>query len=147
MKVNKLPYKEFIDSFKKVPRAAVSIAIINSENQILLTKRKEDPFRNFWHLPGSFIIRNESIENCIERVLEEELGFKNNFSSELLFLSEDIDKDPRGHVLDLIYKIEVDLSEPLLPTGRTKELEYFEKIPANVGFNHAGVLKKLGYRL
>ncbi len=147
MSVNKLSPEEFMESFKKVPRTAISIVIINEKNEILLTKRKENPFKDAWHLPGSFIIKNESIESCTKRILEEELSFKNNFSSELLFISQDLDKDPRGHVIDLIYKVVIDSDLPLVPIGRTKELEYFDKIPANVGFNHADVLKKLGYRL
>lgn len=145
--VNKLSYKEFLDSFKKVPRAAISMVMIDEENRILLTKRKEDPFKDFWHLPGSFVIKNESIKNCIKRVLREELGFNNNFSFELLFISEDIDKDPRGHVLDFIYEIKIDSDAQIAPVGRTKELMYFDKIPANIGFNHPDVLKRLGYQI
>ncbi|MDP2628881.1 MAG: NUDIX domain-containing protein [Nanoarchaeota archaeon] len=147
MSVNKLSPEEFIESFKKVPRTAVSMAIINEKNGILLTKRKEDPFKDFWHLPGSFIIKQESIDNCIKRILEEELGFKNNFSSELAFISEDLVLDPRGHAIDLIYKVKINSDASLIPIGRTKELEYFDKIPENVGFNHTDVLKKLGYTL
>ncbi len=145
--VNKLSYKEFVDSFKKVPRAAISLAIIDAKSKILLTRRKEDPFKDFWHLPGSFIIKNESIENCIKRVLIEELGFDNYFSFELLFISENIVKDPRGHVLDFIYKVKINSDAQITPVGRTKELAYFDKIPVDVGFNHLDVLKKLGYRI
>lgn len=141
----KLSQQEFLGSFEKVPRAAVSLAIINEKNEILLTKRREDPFKDFWHLPGSFISKNESIKNCIQRVLIEELDFKNDINFELIFLSENIDKDPRGHVLDLIYKIMVNSDALFMSVGRTKELKYFDKIPTDVGFNHADVLKKLGF--
>lgn len=145
IKIDKLPYKEFLESFRKVPRAAVSIEIVNRRKQILLTKRKENPFKDFWHLPGSFIFRKESIKECIKRILKEELGYKNNFSFEQFFISEDIDRDPRGHVLDLIYKVKINSSVPLTLTPRTKEFKYFDKLPSDIGFNHADVLKKLGF--
>ncbi|MDO8583377.1 MAG: NUDIX domain-containing protein [bacterium] len=146
MKIAKLSYEEFIESFKNVPRAAISIAIFN-EKEILLTKRREDPFKDFWHLPGSYIIKNESIQECVKRVLREELGFEGDFSSKLLFLSEDLDKDPRGHTLDLIYEVKIGADAAINPVGRTKELGYFGKIPANVGFNHPDVLKRLGFQI
>lgn len=145
MSVSKLSYKEFLESFKKVPRVAVSIVVFNQKNEILLTKRKEDPLKDFWHLPGSFIIKNESIRKCIERILEEELGFNGNLSFEFTFVYEDLDKDPRGHVIELIYKVKVDDESILNPVGRTKELEFFKKIPSKMGFGHEDVLKKLGY--
>jgi len=147
IKINKLSSEDFLESFKKVPRAAVSIAIYNDKSLIMLTKRNEDPFKGNWHLPGSFIIKSESIDECIERVLEEELGFGGKFSSELLFISEDIDKDPRGHAIDLIYKVKVDDLSKLKPVGRTADLQYFDKIDVVVGFNHSDVLKKLGFVL
>lgn len=58
---HKLPLKTFLKTFKLAPRAAVSLLIKNNQGQILLTKRLKPPFANYWHLPGSFIIKNETI--------------------------------------------------------------------------------------
>lgn len=144
MKIYKLSKKEFLETFKKVPRIAISITVINGQGKMLLTKRKEDPLRDYWHLPGSYILKNESIRNCIKRIMEEELGFKENFSSEFAFVSEDLDKDPRGHLVELIYKIKIADESMLKAVGRTKDLNFFSKIPPRVGFNHVEVLTRLG---
>ncbi len=146
MKTYKLSKEEFLETFRKVPRVGISL-LITKENQVLLTKRKEDPLKDFWHLPGSFIFKNEAVKECIRRVLKEELGFTNNVTYELEFLSEDLDEDPRGHVINLIYKVKISEDSVLKAVGRTKEFEYFEKIPDKIGFGHGDVLRKLGFGL
>lgn len=42
--------------------------------QALLEKRKKNPFRNCWALPGSFLKENESIEQALEREVHDKLN-------------------------------------------------------------------------
>jgi len=157
----KLPYKLFLKSFQFAPRPAVNLLVVSADAAILLTKRQKPPFAGSWHLPGSFVLKGEALMACVKRVAKEELGIeiekeieKGNISLAGAF--DDIAGDPRGHVVDLVYRchIKLDQKRPGLsgkglafpePAGDTAEIRFFQKLPQNIGFNHRETLSKLGY--
>ncbi len=46
----------------------------NTKGEILLVKRKVDPKKGYWDLPGGFVDLNENVEESVRRELKEELG-------------------------------------------------------------------------
>lgn len=48
----------------------------NSQGEILLVKRKTEPLKGMWDLPGGFVGPNETIEQSMERELDEEIKIK-----------------------------------------------------------------------
>ena len=55
----------------------VGCAIIRHQGRILIAQRKPDVFLgNYWEFPGGKREPNESIEECLAREVEEELGVK-----------------------------------------------------------------------
>ena len=56
------------------PRPTVTALILNKD-KILLTKRRREPFKSWWDLPGGFIDYNEIPEEALRRESKEELGF------------------------------------------------------------------------
>ena len=56
-----------------------SVALINSENQILIAQRpKEKHLSGLWEFPGGKVEKNESPENTLIRELKEELNVNIN---------------------------------------------------------------------
>ena len=55
-----------------VPTAAAILS--NKKGEILLVRRKFDPKKGFWDLPGGFIELYETFDNGIKREIKEELG-------------------------------------------------------------------------
>ncbi len=143
--IKKLPEKTFLKSFELVPRVAVNLLIVDSGNRLLLTKRTMPPGVGTWHYPGSFLLKNETILDCIERVASDELGLRISVKKAMLAgVAEDIHDDPRGHVIDLLYRYEAGGGE--LETFReTGYMKFFSALPDNVGFNHRETLKSLGF--
>ena len=65
------------------PHMAVTLDVVlfdlsTSETSILLIKRSNDPYKNHWALPGSFVDMNKKIETSALRELAEETGAKIN---------------------------------------------------------------------
>lgn len=56
------------------PAPTNAIILENSRGEILLVKRKFEPMKGFWDLPGGFIEIGESIEESSLREIKEELG-------------------------------------------------------------------------
>jgi len=148
-KPRKLPQKEFLESFRNVPRLAVNLFITDTHGMLLLTKRNNPPFIGYWHLPGSFLLKNETIIAAQRRVAQDELGFRLSEYVELLLLDafDDIEEDPRGHVVDIIYGMRVKDFSQIKPTKETAEAKFFarDKLPSDIGFNHRRILHELGF--
>lgn len=69
---------------------------------ILLIKRKVDPFKNEWALPGGLVKDEESLEDAVERELKEETGVSINYLEQLFSFGRP-DRDPRNRVVSIAY--------------------------------------------
>ena len=58
------------------PALTNAVIFENKKQEILLVKRKGEPFTGFWDLPGGFVEYNESCEESTIREIEEELKIK-----------------------------------------------------------------------
>lgn len=48
--------------------------LVNNKGEILLVKRKIDPKKGYWDVPGGFVDFRETIEDSMKREVKEELG-------------------------------------------------------------------------
>lgn len=69
---------------------------------VLLIKRKYEPFKGKWAIPGGFVLNNESLEEAVERELHEETGIKINYLEQLYTFGKP-SRDPRGRVVSIAY--------------------------------------------
>jgi len=96
--------EENIHKFEK-PSVTTDIIIFtvqNNELKVLLVKRKFEPFKDMWAIPGGFVKIDESLENAAKRKLEEETGVKNIYL-EQLYTYGDPKRDSRGRVVTIAY--------------------------------------------
>lgn len=69
---------------------------------VLLIKRKYEPFKGKWAIPGGFVLNEESLEEAVERELFEETGVKINYLEQLYTFGKP-KRDPRGRVVSVAY--------------------------------------------
>lgn len=63
---------------KNSPILAIDFVIKNDKNEILMGRRKNNPAKNYYFVPGGRVFKNEKIKNAIQRISREELNLKIN---------------------------------------------------------------------
>lgn len=90
------------NQFIKLSVDAVVFGYEEGNISVLLIKRKYDPFKGHWAIPGGFVENDESLEDAVERELFEETGVKINYL-EQLYTFGNLKRDPRGRVVSIAY--------------------------------------------
>src|SRR5436190_18990252 len=75
--------------------------------QVLLVRRRYDPYESYWALPGGGLQPDETLEQAAVRELREETGVSDTFMEQLATFSE-LDRDPRGRVISCCYLALID---------------------------------------
>jgi 8-oxo-dGTP diphosphatase len=70
--------------------------------QVLLIRRRRDPFAGRWALPGGFVDEFEPLEAAAARELEEETGLT-GVSLDQFRAYGDPGRDPRGHTVTIVF--------------------------------------------
>ena len=71
-------------------------------NDIVLVKRRNEPFKGMHALPGGFMNYGETFEHCAVREVEEETGLKTEIVG-LVGVYSEPSRDPRGHVVSAVF--------------------------------------------
>lgn len=110
---------------------------------ILLIKRKYDPFKGEWAIPGGFVEDDESLENAVERELWEETGVKINYL-EQLYTFGNPKRDPRKRIISVAYfgLVKSSQFEKLQAKTDAEEAKWFNiKHLPKLAFDHQQILK------
>lgn len=99
----------------KHPHPAVTVDCVvfgfdDADLKLLLIRRKLDPFKGRWALPGGFVGLDEDLEAAARRELTEETGIAQLYL-EQLYSFGDPKRDPRERVISIAYYALVKLSE------------------------------------
>lgn len=108
---------------------------------VLLIKRENKPFKNYWALPGGFVRGNESPEQAALRVLKAKAGVQNVFI-EQLYTFAGSGRDPRGNVISVTYfalvpadKIKIEKTDKI----QTPTFFALRKLP-KLAFDHGKII-------
>ena len=115
---------------------------------VLLIKRKYEPFKGKWAIPGGFVLDNESLEEAVKRELKEETGIEINYL-EQLYTFGNPKRDPRSRVVSVAY---FGLIKPsafkIFASTDAEEVQWFKitELP-KLSFDHEEILKMAIARL
>ena len=101
------------------PRVAADVAVFafrDGAMNVLLVRRRYEPYQSYWALPGGLMDAGETLEEAAERELREETGVADTFMEQLGTFS-DVDRDPRGRVISCCYLALVDGGKVRLRPG------------------------------
>jgi 8-oxo-dGTP diphosphatase len=117
-----------------------AIIISKKENKILLIKRLNQPFKDFWALPGGFIEMEETLLESVEREVFEETGLKNLELKEFRAYG-DPGRDPRGRNISFVYYGYCEYPELAKAGDDAKDLRWFNlnNLP-NLAFDHQKII-------
>lgn len=119
--------------------------IVEKEDNILLIKRKHEPYKHTWALPGGHTeYGKETVQETAIRELEEETGIIVP-KEDMLFFKEysEPNRDPRGHYITHVYIAQHNNKHKgiLQADDDAEDTQYFhkEKLPT-LAFDHKKII-------
>lgn len=134
------------NQLEQYPRPSVTVDLViltiaEDDLKVLLIRRRQEPFRAHWALPGGFVEPDESLEAAAARELEEETGVRDVYL-EQLYTFGDPDRDPRGRVISVAYFALIDAERQSIMAADDAEDAAWHSVfhPPRLAFDHARVL-------
>ncbi len=129
------------------PRPAVTVdAVVFRKNtlgvwEVLLIKRKNEPYANHWALPGGFLDEDETLEEAVVRELFEETSLKGVKLTQLKAFSKP-DRDPRGRTISIAFVGVLSKDAKVYPRDDAKEVNWFpiSNLPP-LAFDHKEIIQ------
>ena len=127
------------------PVVNVDLLITDEKNRVLLSWRADDYTETGWHVPGSCIRFQETIQKAIQRCAKDEIGTIVKHSSEPIKVYEFHwkkyrpgidDQRERAHFITLVYACKVpkdySLTKQKIAEGGPGYLKWFDEIPEDI---------------
>lgn len=112
----------------------------SSEYELLLIKRKNEPFKDCWALPGGFVDENEDLKTAAIRELEEETQIKVTDLKQVGAFGKPF-RDPRGHMISVAYFGIVPENTIAVAADDAKETGWFSvKDLPKLAFDHLDIV-------
>lgn len=121
------------------PLLTVDTIIRRRDGSIVLVKRLNPPFKNFYAIPGGFVEYGETAEEAAIREAKEETGLDVRIQR-LVGVYSDPNRDPRGHIVTIVYLAE-EIGGKLRPSSDAEEVKTFKEIPSKLAFDHGKILR------
>ena len=94
--------------------------------EILLVKRAQEPYKDKWSLPGTFVGEKETLEEAVNRSLAEKTNIKDIYLEQLYTWGAP-ERDPRTRVISTSYMGLVDSDKIQIKAGKyVEDIDWFD---------------------
>jgi 8-oxo-dGTP diphosphatase len=133
----------------------VIFQLLDNKLSVLLIKRRNEPFKNEYALPGGYNPQGETTTQALDRIIKTKAGINTNDLGlvEQLYTFDAVARDPRGHSVSVVYMgLGRDIEYKNSSTTENPGFFPVSELP-NVAYDHAAIIKyaherltaKLGY--
>ena len=126
----------------KIPSVTADIFIFDDDLNFILIKRKNDPYKDCWAIPGGFVEYGESVETAAIREAKEETSIDVELK-DLVNVYSKPDRDPRGHTITVAYTARGNFKEMNADSDASDISIFNEKKldEIKLAFDHAKIIK------
>ncbi|HEY0067189.1 MAG TPA: NUDIX domain-containing protein [Flavisolibacter sp.] len=114
----------------------------NEGVSVLLIQRKYPPYKDLWALPGGFVLEEESLEEAVQRELQEETGIRVNYMEQLYTFGQP-GRDPRQRIISVAYfaLVKSSMYQQLKASTDAENAQWFniKKLP-QLAFDHKDIV-------
>jgi len=109
---------------------------------VLLIKRKNEPFRDQWALPGGFLEEDETMQEGAKRELEEETGLKLEKLQQIGAFGTP-GRDPRGRTISIAFVGLIGTEAKVKASDDAVEVKWFNlnNLPV-LAFDHRDIISE-----
>tara|TARA_B100001750_G_C15207416_1_gene446559 strand:- start:65 stop:490 length:426 start_codon:yes stop_codon:yes gene_type:complete len=125
------------EKFRKYFTFSCVDLLIFDEDAILLTKRTINPFKGYWHLPGTIIRRNEKREDAVRRAAKEELGIEVIIKEELGIYESIVSF---RHDISNAFIVKFRNRKNIKTDFQSREYMFFKKLPSKIPTHHKNMV-------
>ena len=125
----------------KLPSLTADIFIFDDDFNFILIKRKNEPYKNYWALPGGFVEYGETVEDAAIREAKEETSIDVKLK-DLVGVYSNPDRDPRRHTVTVAYTAKGSFDERKADSDAS-DIEVFNEKKLNdinIAFDHAQII-------
>lgn len=125
----------------KIPSLTTDIFIFDEDFNFILIKRKNNPFKDYWALPGGFVEYGESVETAAIREAKEETSIDVELK-DLVNVYSKPDRDPRGHTVTVAFTAKGDFNAKKADSDASDINIFSQKQldEINIAFDHKQII-------
>ncbi|RLF49011.1 MAG: NUDIX hydrolase [Thermoplasmata archaeon] len=149
--------KKIVENIEKCvkygPHPYIAVdAVVYRNGKFLLVRRKNEPYRGYYALPGGFVEYGERVEDAVLRELMEETRMNGKIAG-IVGVYSDPSRDPRGHTISVAFLVLAQGDEQPIAGDDACEISWFdaEHLPM-MAFDHdkivrdaINLLRNMGY--
>jgi colanic acid biosynthesis protein WcaH len=106
----RLPLAEYKKILSSVPIVCIDCLVVNDKGEFLLVKRKNQPLKDEYWVPGGRLHKNERLADAVHRKMREELGVEVEIIRNVGFFEEFYDRTAEEasggvHCISVVYLV------------------------------------------
>lgn len=113
--------------------------------KVLLTRKKNDPYKGYWCLPNETVSVDETIEENVTRFMEEQFQYKNFYIEQNGTFSA-LSRDPENRIIGVSYIGLIDSVRAFILHPEIEEIDEVSWFPIRelpkIGYDHEEIIMK-----